>query len=380
MKPVDLSVLAGARFISSEMQEIFDSVLFLIPNWKWLALVGIFFVIYTLNISLQGILKKIKKDQSFFKDRSFMQFLLKIEIEKSVSRVIAALLGLVLVESLLLPVNFEKYTLLLLKLILAYNLIYMTYLAAEALGEMINAWTKHTKPGIDEQLVYMASKTLKVFVLIVGCLLVLQNFGVNVTALLAGLGLGGVALAFAAQDTVANVFGTITILLDTPFKVGDAIKVQDIEGVVEEIGFRSTRIRTLYNSLIILPNSVVAKEKIDNLTRRNGWFRFRHILGLTYKTTQEQIKYFCDSLQALLLADTSVDRERIVITFNSFGDSSLNVLVQFHYHVKELENENELVRSQYYLTIIHQLILKMNVEFAYPTRTLLVQNQPYLDL
>ena len=377
MKPNDLTIEAGARFISSEMQDIFDRVVFLIPNWKWMALVGAGFAVYFLNFSLRGILKKLKTNQTYFKEKTFIHFLLKLEIEKSVSWAVTILMGLMFVESLQLPINFEKYLLIFLKVVLAYNLVHIAYSAAEAFGELITTWTKQSKPGIDEQLVYMASKTLKVFVIIIGCLIVLQNFGVNVTALLAGLGLGGVALAFAAQDTVANVFGTITILLDTPFRIGDTVKIGDTEGVIEEIGFRSTRIRTLYNSLIIMPNSVVAKEKIDNLSRRQSWIRFRNILNLNFETTQDQIRLFCQSLQTILLQDQNIDRQRISITFNGFAESSLTILINFHYHLGDTETEADC--NQNYLALVHDLIQKLKLNLSFPTRTLILKNNEVLN-
>ena len=180
-------------------------------------------------------------------------------------------------------------------------------------------------------------------------------------------------LAFAAQDTVANVFGTITILLDSPFKIGDRIKIGETEGVVEELGFRSTRIRTLYNSMIILPNQIVAKEKIDNLTNRNGWIRFRHVIGLTYDAQPEQLQQFCETLKNNLLQDPKVERERISITFNSFGDSSLNVAVNFHFHIED--SEDDTFTAQKYLHLIYQLVNHMKLNFAFPTRTLIMQNK-----
>lgn len=373
MKPTDLSIDASARFISTEMQSLFENVTFLIPNWKWLALAAIFVALYFFNFTLKWFLKALKTNQNYFKDKTFMQFLLKIEIENSVSWVLSALLGTVLIESLQLTTNLEKYLLILLKVILAYNLIRVAYLVAEAFSELILSWTRRSTNTLDDQLVYMASKALKVFVIIIGFLIVLQNFGVNVTALLAGLGLGGVALAFAAQDTVANVFGTITILLDTPFRIGDYIKIGESEGIVEEVGFRSTRIRTFYNSLIILPNSVVAKEKVDNLSRRNGWIRLRQMLGFTYATTQEQIHTFSEILRHNLLQDQTIDRERISITFNNLGDSSLNVLVIFHFHINSEENES--TRIEKYLALIHKLVLQCKISFAFPTRTLIIENK-----
>jgi MscS family membrane protein len=231
----------------------------------------------------------------------------------------------------------------------------------------------NTESDLDDQLAPFLSKTLKVLVVVVGALVLLQNLGINVTALLAGLGIGGMALAFAAQDTVANVFGTITILLDRPFKLGDWIKVGETEGVVEELGFRSTRIRTFYNSLITVPNSAMAKERIDNLSARNGWIRFRHMIGFTYDAKPEVIQQFCENLRYEFMQDPSVDRNKISASFHSYGDSSLNVLIQVHYKLGPEDNDSNKVSQ--FLELIHQISDKHQLNFAFPTRTLVIENK-----
>ncbi len=353
------------------MQELLENVTFLIPNWKWIALGCSLTGLYFLQLSLKWILNKVKFNPTYSKEKTFLQFFLRLEIEKSISWILTLLLACVVVETLELTLNFEKYLILFFKVVLAFYLIRICYLAAEAFGELLHQWGKDAKTVIDDQLAYFASRAIKVFVVIIGCLIALQNFGVNVTALLAGLGIGGIALAFAAQDTVANVFGTITILLDSPFKIGDRIKIADTEGFIEELGFRSTRIRTMYNSLIIIPNQIVAKEKIDNLTNRNGWIRFRHVIGLTYAAAPEHIQQFCETLKSTLMQDPKVERERISISFNGFGESSLNIAVNFHFHIED--SEDDTVTAQKYLHLIHQLTNHMKLEFAFPTRTLIMQ-------
>ncbi|MFZ3230634.1 MAG: mechanosensitive ion channel domain-containing protein [Pseudobdellovibrio sp.] len=373
MTGTDFTIHAGTQFITSEMQEIFEKIIFLVPNWKWLALVVIFIGLGVFKLGFSWVVKKAKRNQHYFLDKSFMQFFLKMEIEKSIGWIATALLGNVLIESLLLTPNLEKYLLILFKVVLAFNLIRMCYLAADAFGKLAQEWASVTETTIDDQLAPLASKTLKVLVVLIGFLIFLQNFGVNVTALLAGLGIGGVALAFAAQDTVANVFGTITIILDSPFKIGDRIKIGDTDGLVEEVGFRSTRIRTFYNSAITIPNSVVAKEKIDNMSDRKGWIRFRHVLGLTYATTPTQINQFIENLKYQLKQDPTVDQSRISISFSAFGDSSLNILVNFHFLMLATEDEN--VRSSGYIDLIHHLTLQLKLDFAYPTQTMIVQNK-----
>ncbi len=373
MENFETNVQAGTRFISSEMQDVLENSAFLIPNWKWMALIGGLVALYFLRLLFLVVFKKIKNTQTYFHDKSFMQFFFKLDIDRGLSWALAAFIATAFTNSLGLTPNLEKNLELIFKLILAANLIRVCYLAVEAFGSKIQEWAKTTESQIDDQLAPLATKTLKVLVVIIGILLVLQNVGVNVTALLAGLGIGGVALAFAAQDTVANIFGTITILMDTPFKLGDRIKIGETEGIVEAVGFRSTTIRTLYNSLVSLPNSVVAKEKIDNLTERNNLIRFRTIVGLTYTADIKQIEQFCANLRALFAKDPTVDKSTIVIHLDSFGESSINILVSLHY--KMGANEIEPARNEVYLQAIYNAVSSLKMNFAFPTRTLITQNK-----
>ncbi len=362
----------------NEIQDVLNIDFLGMQNWKWLTLVSVGICLYFFRTVIVWICLKIKNTQSRLIEKSFFQFFLEQKIEKPISWVIISSIAFIVVEYLNLPETLAKYLIFSMKFLLTFNVIRICYMAAEAFGHSLEEWATHTENHFDDQLAPFASRTLKITVIIVGVLVGLQNFGVNVTALLAGLGIGGVALAFAAQDTVANVFGTITIILDRPFKLGDIIKVGDTEGTVAEVGFRSTRIRTYYNSVISIPNSVVAKEKIDNLSERNGAIRFRHVLGFTYDAKLEQINAFCENLKYQLLQDPSVDRERISVFFNSFGDSSLNVLVNFHYNL--LADENDLKKINGFLELIYKTSEQNKLSFAFPTRTLLVQNQPALPV
>lgn len=371
MKEFFLTAEASQNFISTEVLEFFNNIVFGMPNWKWLALTLSVVLLYFFRKILIWLILKVKKAQSYFLQKTFMQHFLDQEIEKPLSWIAYCVIGFVVIDSIEMIPILDKYLSLSLKLLLSFNVIRSCYLAAEALGSAIRDWTLDTTAEFNNHIAPIATKTAKVSVVVVGFLIVLQNFGVNVTALLAGLGIGGVALAFAAQDTVSNVFGTITILLDTPFKMGDLIKVGDTEGNVIDIGFRSTRIKTLYNSVVTLPNSTVAKEKIDNLSNRNGWIRFHQTMGYTYEATPEQIKNFSDKFQTYLAKNADIDKERILIHVNAYADFSINVLISFHYKVKD--TESVIARNGEYLKLIYEFSKEAQLSFAYPTQTLIVQ-------
>lgn len=362
----------SANFISAEMQELLNSQIVVMANWKWLALAASVLLVLFINKFVRILLHQAKKRINIPEERTFFSYFIQQNIERGLSWILAALVGMALVENLDLPPNFEKYLLLLLKVTLGIHVVRLAYFAADASGLLIDHITRKKQSQLGDQLAPLATKTLKALVVIIGTLVILQNFGVNVTAILAGLGLGGVALAFAAQDTVANFFGTITILLDSPFRVGDHIKIIDVEGTIEEVGFRSTRIRSLTNSVITLPNSVVAKEKIDNITERRGICRFRHMLGFTYAATPAQIVHFCEQLHYHLKQDARVNPDRIVIQFHELAESSQNILVNFHFLVKPHESEAQILQN--FLLDMVKLSQASKLDFAFPTRTLLMES------
>lgn len=341
-----------------------------ITSFKWAVLAGGLITLYFLRGITVWVCLMIKKNQARFSERSFLYFFFKQKIEKPLSWVIISTLGFALLEYTGLPVAFTSYLFIGIKAFLTFNVIRLCYMAAEAFGESMIEWAQHTENHFDDQLAPFASRSLKVMVIIVGVLVGLQNFGVNVTALLAGLGIGGIALAFAAQDTVANVFGTITIIMDRPFKLGDHIKIGETEGTIEEVGFRSTRIRTFYNSVVSIPNSVMAKERIDNMSERKGWIRFKQTLGFTYDSSLEQLNSYCEHIRYYLVQDQMVDRERITVNLNSFGDSSLNVLIIFHYQLAPEESDFDRINN--YLDYFYKSAADKKLSFAFPTRTLII--------
>ena len=186
--------------------------------------------------------------------------------------------------------------------------------------------TDRTENKLDDQLVPLIRKSLRFFVVTMGIILILQNNGYNVASLIAGLGIGGLAVALAARDTLANFFGSITIFLDRPFRIGDWVTIGKVEGVVEEVGFRSTRIRTFYNSLVSVPNSNVSNSDIDNYGMRE-YRRLKTVLNLTYATTPEQIEAFVEGIKAIVKANKHFRQDFYEVHFTTFGAHSLDVLV-----------------------------------------------------
>jgi MscS family membrane protein len=352
----------------STLKQFADQTTWLMQNWKWLGL-G-----FTLVFGL--ILKKISK-HLFLKIKKIIStrqlpssvkfFLLQQDLHKPLSWFAVCALWFLGLNALGLHPFLHQLFWNLTKLMLALNFVVLAYQVAQALGNFFSEFVKKTENTLDDQLAPFINKTLKIAVVALGVLLILQNFGVNVFSILAGLGIGGLALALAAQDTAANLLGSITIILDRPFQVGDLIRVNDTEGTVEEVGFRSTRIRTAQNSLVSIPNSTMAKEKIDNLGARTAR-RIRHVLGLSYDTPTSKIHDFMDAVRYLIKQNPEVVKEDTAVSLLNLGDFSLQILVVFHVKVTDAFHEQNL--QQKILLEILDHARSMGVEFAYPTQTI----------
>jgi len=217
------------------------------------------------------------------------------------------------------------------------------------------------------------NKTMKIFIVIVGILMVIDNLGYNVGGILATLGLGGAAIAFASQDTIKNLFGTFMIMLDRPFKVGDWIMVGDkVDGDVESIGLRSTKVRTWPKTVISIPNGVLANEYVNNWTRMPKR-RVKQVIGITYEATADDMEVLVEDIREILRADEGVNQEFILVNFTDFGSSSLDILVYyFSLSTKWLEYMD--VRQRVNCKIM-RAIRKRGLSVAFPTRTLYLDGQ-----
>lgn len=366
-------LLNESTFLSQDIIELLKKTVFVMPTWKWCVLAIAIAIAFVARPIFQFVLKEIKLHNPFIKKypNSFAAYFLKLEIERPFAWLLIILLFFALGDGLELSGKFENYYLHLLRGLAAISVIRILYFAVDAGGSVLMQMAQKTESTYDDQLVPFATKSLKTVVIILGTLLALQSFGLNVMSLLAGLGLGGLALALAAQDTAANLFGSITILADHPFKVGDWVKIKDMEGTVEEIGFRSTRIRTFYNSVITIPNAMMAKETIDNMGVRTSR-RIRQVLGLTYETPPDLIEQFVEQVRYLIKQHPNVNPETVTVSFNGYGPSSLDVLVNFHLQVNTSTEEFE--HQQAIFVDILKTASLMKVNFAYPTQTVYYKN------
>ena len=256
------------------------------------------------------------------------------------------------------------------------SVVLVFYRLSDAFSDYLAHFAKNSELLLDDVLVTLLRRATRIFVVLVGTLVALQNLGVNVMSVVAGLGLGGLAFALAAKDTAANLFGSLMILSDQPFKIGDSIKFSDVEGIVEDVGFRSTRIRTPYHSLITIPNAVIANANIDNLGLRKRR-RVKAILGLTYDTNPKKIEAFLEGVKNIILANPVTWKESFHVVFNGYGDSALEIMVYFFLEVDNWADEL-VERQNIYLEIYH-LADELGVSFAFPTQTLHIESLPHAE-
>lgn len=259
-----------------------------------------------------------------------------------------------------------------LRVMAATAVVLLVYRLVDLGADIFAQRAERTETKLDDQIVPLIRKTLKVFVIAVGVIFVLQNLDVDVGSLLAGVSLGGLAFTLAAKDTVANLFGSVSIFADQPFQVGDWVVIDGHEGIVEEVGMRSTRIRTFYDSLISIPNNTVANAAVDNYGQRR-YRRCMVTLGLTYDTTPDQMQAFVEGVRAILRANAHVRQDAYEVHFRNFGASSLEVMLYFFFRVASWTEE--LRERQNVFLEVMRLADALGVEFAFPTQTLHLASQ-----
>lgn len=280
---------------------------------------------------------------------------------------VMALLLRVTYPPLGLPIGFAAFLGLAVRILMISSVVWAVYRLVDVLGERMAAQAEKTETKLDDQLVPLIRKSLKVFTVVAGGLVILQNLNVNVGALIATLGVGGVAIALAAKDTVANFFGSLMIFIDRPFQIGDWIKIGAAEGTVEEVGFRSTRIRTFYNSVITVPNAKFTEAQIDNMGLRE-YRRCFVTLGVTYDTTPEQMQAFCEGIRAVIAANPHTRKDYYEVHMSGFGSHSLDVMVYFFFKVDTWTDE--LTERHNVFLEFMRLAQDLKIGFAFPTQTL----------
>lgn len=340
------------------------------PLWKYLAsLVYILLAFYTAKL-LDYIVNVWLKRWASRTETKYDDLLLELlhGPVKVVTLVIFLQVGLGIFEW---PVRAQIYLSRGLIVIVAAS---VTYVALKLLDLVLGLWREKIVSAQDrvfaEQLFPLLRKVAKAGIIIAAALITAENLQIEIKSLLAGLSIGGLALGLAAQDTVANLFGAVAIFLDRPFYIGDRIKVESVDGVVEGIGLRSTRIRNLDGHHVTVPNKLMGNAIITNVTRRPS-IKTEINLGLTYDTPTRKIKRATELLDEIFKSNSrTLD---LIISFNKFGDSALNILIV---HVWSGTDAKEHFADLQDLNLqIKQRFEAEKIEMAFPTQTVFLKSE-----
>ncbi len=276
-------------------------------------------------------------------------------------------IGLLVLQLPTEPTDLDHLAMRVVQALLMFDIAWAAYNMVSLLEYWLHHWAKRTDSTLDDQLVPFIRKTLRVFIVVLAFMFLVQNLGYSISGLLASLGLGGLAVALAAKDSLSNIFGSIMILLDRPFTIGDWIKAGDMEGVVEEIGFRSTRIRTFSKTMITVPNSVLMNMSIDNFSKMPKR-RIKLTVGVTYDTTSKQMREAVTAIRTLLREHPAIHQDFFLVNFTDFGASSLDIMV-YCFTTSTVWGEYLDAREDVCLRIMDTLE-NLGLEIAFPSQTL----------
>ncbi len=247
-------------------------------------------------------------------------------------------------------------------------IVWFLFSLVQLLDARLKRWAVSTASDIDEIIVPLVGKSLRIFILLVGGMVIIKNLtGIEIGPLLASLGIGGLAVALAAKDSIANFFGTLTILFDKPFQVGERIVIDSYDGVVESVGFRSSRIRTLTGHLVAIPNEKLVNSTVENIAKRPH-IRWSTNIGITYDTPPEKVEAAVAILEAILADHEGRDPEFPPrVFFNGFNDWSLNIMVLMWYHPANYWDFQVCVQ-RICLEILRRF-RAAGIDFAFPSQT-----------
>jgi len=267
----------------------------------------------------------------------------------------------------------NEFTQLLLSSLLIFDVYWMLYAFTPAIHHFLINYSRHNE-HISYELSRFIVRIIRLLVILMGIISLLYNFGINVTAFVASLGLVGMAFALAAKDTAANLFGSIALMLDQSIRIGEWVKVNGVEGIVEDIGMRTTKIRTFEKSFVVVPNSIVANTNIENFSR--GIRRIKMVIGLTYDTTTAQMQKITYDLRSMLMAHEGIAHDQtLLIRFDRFEDSYLGIFVYAFTNTSDWARYLE-IKEDINLKIM-EIVEENGASFAFPSQSIYVEKLPF---
>ncbi len=245
------------------------------------------------------------------------------------------------------------------------GVIWLLVCGTDCIAEKLAQAARESESRFDDQMLPILRNTARVLIVVLGIVFLLQALGYPIGGLVAGLGIGGVAVALAAQDTLSGVFASIAIFLEKPFVVGDFVEVQGVQGTVSDVGLRSTRIRTVDRTLVSVPNRKIVENVIDNWARRSTR-RTVIFFGLEYGTPLPELEGLLEALRGLLRADPEVEEDTWSVHFKGFGESTLDIEMILFLKTGDFA-EWLSMRERVNLSVMREVEAR-GLVFAFPTR------------
>ncbi len=340
----------------NDLPETFQRHFWGVHVWQWIGLVLLVFIAWVSMQVGRGIAVRIMKTRD-----KYFPGEISPDTNRAARRAAGLLTGVLIcypfTGPLDLPAKFDRGVLMVLEAMTIVAFTLVAYAIWDTMCDSMAARAAGVSARAERLLVPLTRKFIRSLIFIIACFVAMSTlFNVNVAAVIASLGLGGIVVALAAKDSVENIIGSVTILFDMPFAIGDFIKIDKIEGTVEEINLRSTKIRTPENTVINLPNSNLIRASVENVSARK-YRRQKINLRVTYDTPPEKVNALCAELRTFLLADERVDAERVVVNLNEMDDVAMTVLVQCHVvadtHPAEMEIRHLILEEIARLRIKH---------------------------
>ena len=349
--------------------------IFSIEIWQYIALillVVVAFLIFVISkrlafFVLRRILYRFTKDRASEVNTSLKK------LAHPISLLVSLWVISTVLPSLQFGLAFNKWTFLTVNITATIFWIYVFLKLAQVFISLYKEYAAKTEGKLDDQLIPILKNFSTVIIVIVGAFRLMVLFGADPTTILAGASIGGLAIAFASQDTVKNLIGTVMIFIDKPFHIGDWIEGGGVVGTVEEVGFRSTRIRAVDTSVYQIPNSKLSEIVIKNSGLRL-FRRYNTQLGLRYDTPPELIEAFVKGVREIILAHPDTKKDAYNVEFVEFGGSSLNIMMNM-YFTDLAWGTMQTSKHQIHLAII-KLASGLGVDFAFPSTTMMIEQFP----
>lgn len=319
---------------------------------------------------VRSILRTILKRITARGQREKLNGMLTASLQKPLHVLILTLgsvFGLVIIETPPWGVSLFDIVFLCARALTIWCLVWFMLRLTDEFTKKMSKKAKLTDDKLDDMLVPVISGLIKFMLVSIGVLLVIQNLGYSIASLVAGLGIGGAALALASKDTLANFFGSLVVFFDHPFVIGDWISLNGVEGAVEEIRLRTTMIRTFENSLVMMPNALFTSTSIENYERR-GSRKMNCSFTLVYTTTAAQIEQIVKEIKQHIHDHPKLYTTTYFIGFGGFGESGLEVTVEAY--TLTTGRSAHFDDRQVFMLEIMKIIEKAGTSFALPTRTI----------